>query len=72
MPLNIFQYELFNLDVPLCEASTMPHMGAKTFGGKLEKTPCDHGSLSHGMPMKANSHIIANALVAFWGIYSSD
>jgi hypothetical protein len=71
MPLNIFPYELFNLDAPLCEAFTMPHMGAKNFGGKLEKTPCNHGGMTYRMPTKANTHIVANVLVAFWGIFSS-
>jgi len=72
MPLNIFPYELFNLDVPLCEAFTMPHMGAKTFGSKLKKISCNHGGMTCGMPTKADTHIVANALIAFWGIYSSD
>jgi hypothetical protein len=72
MPLNTFPYELFNLDVPLHEASTMPHMGAKPFRGKLEKTPRNHGGVTFGMPMKADIHKITNALVAFWGIYFND
>jgi hypothetical protein len=72
MPLNIFPCEFFNLDVPLCEASTMLHMGAKTFGGKFEKTPHNHGDVTCGIPTKVDTHIIANVLVAFWGIYSSD
>ncbi len=50
----------------------MPHMGAKTFGSKLKKIPCNHGGMTCGMPKKANTHIVANALIAFWGIYSSD
>jgi len=43
MLLNIFPYELFNLDVPLCEASIMPHMGAKHLEANSKKS---HGIMA--------------------------